>query len=105
MHEGSTTPQERTKARKLVRAILATGCAVTVNNGGDDDEVTRSTDQAAILEAIGETGLDNLTVYDHGTRKGWFSLVWGNAEDGSELIADHTANDWCEGITGTVDRI
>ena len=49
--------------------------------------------------------MDELIASDKaGKRLGWFQLIWGNDSDGSELIADCTANDLCtEACDATAD--
>jgi len=80
-------------ARKLVNAILARGLTISVYDGGETT-LARSKDKRAILAAMGTTGCDTLTARnDSGARVASFMLVYGNAEDGSELIADHSAGD------------
>lgn len=86
---------EAKRARALVRAILAKGHAVSVNDG-QEETVTRSRSFAKIEEALCTTGEDVLTVHDdEGARLGFFLLIFGNDPDGSELIADHTDNAYC----------
>ena len=92
------TAGEAKIARKLVSAILARGLTVSVYDGGETT-LARSKDRRAILAAMGTTGSDTLTARNKsGERVASFMLVYGNAEDGSELIADHSANDIAEGI-------
>lgn len=90
------TQGERAHARALVRWLLNRNLSVSVYDG-EEWTVHRSTDLPEILNALATTELDELVAADAaGTRKGWFLLVWGNAEDGSELVADCSANELCE---------
>jgi hypothetical protein len=87
------TAGEAKIARRLVKSILARGLTVSVYDG-EETTLARSKDRAAILAAMGTTGCDTLTARnDSGARVASFMLVYGNAEDGSELIADHSAGD------------
>ena len=87
------TAGEARIVRKLVGLILARGLTVSVYDG-EETTLARSKDKRAILAAIGTTGSDTLTARnDSGARVASFMLVYGNAEDGSELIADHSAGD------------
>jgi len=87
------TAGEARIVRKLVKAILARGLTVSVYDG-EETTLARSKDRTVILTAVGTTGSDTLTARnDSGARVASFMLVYGNAEDGSELIADHSAGD------------
>jgi hypothetical protein len=99
-----TTRGERKVATKLVRAALAAGYTISVNDG-EDWTVKRATRAYDVLDALATTGEDTLRLHaaDPSKTIGWhnagsFYLVWGNADDGSELISDFTANDLCEGL-------
>ena len=83
-------------ARALVDAILSRGHVITVNDGMFYT-VKRSSDRAAILDALAGTEADTLIVRDaNGTKLGSFFLVYGNGPD--ELIADYTFNPFCEAM-------
>ena len=97
-----TSQGERHIARSLVAAILKRGGAISVNDGGEWT-VRRSTKSSKVLEALATTGEDTVQWYDaDGKRVASFLLVWGNDDDGSELIADHTANDAAGGVYNEV---
>jgi hypothetical protein len=92
---------ERTVARRLVRAALNAGYTISVNDG-EEWTVKRSTNSKTIKDALCTTGEDTLRLHAADPCKtiGWhdagsFSLIWGNAADGSELIADCTDNGVC----------
>jgi hypothetical protein len=89
-------PGEAAVARRLIAAILAGGNSVSLNDGGAWT-VRRATD-ATVIEAAMNTVEEEVIVAfaPDGTRLGRFTLIYGNAEDGSELIADCTANPYCE---------
>lgn len=92
------TAGERWYARKLVRNLLSRGLSVSVNDG-EEWTVVRSRKEGEILEALATTDTDQLIASDDaGERKGWFLLVWGNEEDGSCLIADHSDNQLCDTV-------
>ena len=83
-------PTEKTVAAKLVAAAIASGYSLSVNDG-EAWTVKRSTNKAAILAALETTGEDILRVRDDAIYMvGDISLIWGNAPDGSELVADYT---------------
>lgn len=95
---------EAKMARALIRAILAQGYAISVNDG-EETTVKRSTIEGVILDAMCTTGFDTIIAHrpDLNNASGWhtagrFFLVYGNAPDGSELIADHTDNDWANAL-------
>lgn len=90
-----TTKGERTVARRLVAHMLNHGASVSVYDG-EEWTVKRSTDINTVLAALATTGMDTVRWYDRdGNKLGFFTLVYGNAPDGSELIADHADNDPC----------
>ena len=90
-----TTQGERAVARRLVRAALAAGCAIDVNDGMEWT-VKRATMWTPVSTALATTGEDVLRLIDaKGDYAGSFYLYWGNADDGSELIQDHTDNALC----------
>lgn len=80
-------------ALKLIRTLVKRGYAVSVWNGGEEAEIEDSTDVNEILSEMAATGEEEITANNI-----WFSLVYGNAEDGSELISDYYANRECESI-------
>jgi len=89
---------ERTVARKLVRAILAAGYSISVNDGMKWT-VKNATRCYPVLDALCTTGEDTLRLCDHNDDPvASFYLIWGNEENGECLISDFTANDLCEGL-------
>lgn len=96
------TAGERNVARRLIRAALNAGYTVSVHDG-EEWTVRRSTNAKAIKDALCTTDEDTLRLHaaDPSKTIGWhdagsFHLIWGNADDGSELIADYTDNGICE---------
>ena len=90
------TMGEAAVARRLVKAMLARELSVSVNDG-EEWTVKKSRTYRTIVDALCTTGLDYLRIYaPTGDYLGTFMLVWGNADDGSELISDYSANDFCE---------
>lgn len=103
--ETYASPGEQETARKLVAEILARGYTLSVHDG-EEWTVQKSRDASAILGALATTDSDTLRLK---TPEGLMTagdilLIWGNARDGSELIADHTSNermnDICNPFTG-----
>jgi hypothetical protein len=99
-----TTQGERAVARRLIKAALAAGYTISVYDG-EETTVKRSSKLKAITDALATTGEDTLQLYaaDPSKTVGWhgagsFYLIWGNADDGSELIADHTNSDICNSL-------
>lgn len=95
------TAGERKVARRLIKAALAAGYALSVDDG-EEITVSRASKLKTIEDALCTTGEDTLQLYaaDPSKTVGWhgagrFYLVWGNADDGSELIADYTDNGVC----------
>lgn len=84
---------ERTIVAKAVDAILAAGHAISIDNGGDSYEITRSTDKADILSVMFATDEEHIMVHkDNATTKrmGWLFLVYGNS--GWDVMSDYTTN-------------
>ena len=83
---------EVARATRLVRFLLSQDCAVSIWEG-EGWAIKRSTSLPDLLAALASTGEDKIVVYPAGEktlRLGDIYLVWGNADDGSELIADHS---------------
>lgn len=101
----ATTGEARV-ARKLIRAALAEGWSVSVNDGYETT-VTRSTREREILDAMCSTGEDIVTIHlpVSGKSGGSFVLIYGNDESGEELIADHTDNENCERLYKAAYRV
>lgn len=95
---GYMTPGERTAARRLVRAITSRSISIKVWDGGDYALAEASSDPAKVVRHLGATGEEGLWLYQDGKKVGWFHLVWGNNDDGSEIVCDHAANEVCESI-------
>jgi hypothetical protein len=91
------TAGEGRTARRLIRAALAEGWAVSVNDGYETT-VKQSVSERKIFDALCTTDEDIITIHlpKSGKCGGMFYLVYGNEDDGSELIADHTDNENCE---------
>lgn len=89
-------------ATRLVRFLLSQGCALSIWEG-EDWAINRSTSLPDLLGALASTGEDKIVVYPAGEktpRLGDIYLVWGNADDGSELIADHSDNEAINNLIG-----
>jgi len=95
------TKGEAVVAKRLIRIILERGYMVSINDG-EEWTVELSTDRKEILPALATTGEDIIRLYKDGERAGFFLLIYGNAEDGSELIADHADNAACLSIWSEV---
>jgi hypothetical protein len=102
--EKYATEGERNVISRFLDLVLAKGWYVSMDDG-EEVTVRRSQDKSAIMAAMATTEEDYLRVYSNPEDKktaddriGWFRIIYGNAEDGSELIADYSANDLCEDI-------
>ena len=94
------TKGEARVARRLVRAMLARELSVSVNDG-EEWTVRKSRKYRTIVDALCTTGEDAIRAYaPTGDSMGTFWLIYGNAEDGSELISDHTDNEFCDRLCG-----
>lgn len=84
---------QNTVAKALIAKALASGFCISVNDG-EEWVVKKSIDADQIFKALWSTDEDRLRIRDveTGVVVGDILLVWGNAEDGSELIADYSDN-------------
>lgn len=94
---------EAVKARRLVRIALAKGYAISVYDG-EEWTVKQSTDRMTVLQALATTECDTLRFRKDGEKLGSMLLIYGNATDGSELIADYSANEAMETLYNEVAR-
>jgi hypothetical protein len=65
----------------------------------DEEEtlLASSTDEKAILAELAHSGENFLRAFNQaGDHVGTFYLIWGNDPDGSELVADCSANALCD---------
>lgn len=98
------TDGERRVAERVVAHALASGCTLSVNDG-EEWTVKQSRSAIEVLGALGTTGEDTIRLRNgaSGERLGSVYLVWGNAADGSELIADHTDNAGINALVALID--
>jgi hypothetical protein len=82
---------ERKIASALIQEALDAGYHISVNNGGDKDEIQPSTKKDVILNAMFATDEEHLLFYnEEGKKVGWVWFVYGN--DGYDVISDYTTN-------------
>lgn len=86
-------PSERATVEALVNALIDGGYCLNIDDGGDDLAMpANSDDRNEVLEHLGTTSEQWLTVHDGLSRQcvGYVYLVFGNED--WVLIADYTAN-------------
>lgn len=89
------TSGERAQIRKALRAVQAAGFRPTsVDDGGDElvyggDPYMTETEVLGAVGAVDDARV-NFRSQDAKPRRAWFYVVLGNAEDGSEVIADNS---------------
>lgn len=89
--------------RSLVSEILKRNLRIAVNDG--ESFVTKITnDEGVILEALGSTGEDLIFVFEgeQKVKRCVYHLIYGNADDGSELFSDWTGNVLSEEILQSI---
>lgn len=87
-----TTPGERRVATRIVNAAIAAGYHLHVWDG-EEWTIQACRNAKPVLDALATTGSDVLRLRNGSERFGDIVFVWGNAADGSELVADMTAPD------------
>lgn len=100
------TAGEARAARKLIRAALAEGWTVSVNDG-EETTVRRSSRESEILDALCTTGEDIVTIHlpVGGKSGGTFWLIYGNDPSGEELFSDYSDNENCERLCKAAYRV
>lgn len=96
-HMGLSVQRRREMERAIVARViiqaLQRGYCIAINNGGEKDEVSASTDHFVLFQAAMASDSDRMTFlsedkkYDFGT----IHFVYGSS--GYDVISDHTAND------------
>lgn len=77
--------------RQVVHDALAASYLLSVDNGGDDYEITKSKDAEAVLAELQNTSTDTLIIHDQDGKKiGWIDFVYGN--EGWCVIGDYSDN-------------
>ena len=103
------TEMERAIALALVVEILAQGHLISINNGGEDNELDHSRDLSAIMDALFASDEDFLYIFEperggdlsEGNYDHWVRLIYGN--DGWDVIADYTVS--AEKYMATASRL
>src|SRR6185369_16296874 len=86
-------PTELSTARTLVKTALSLGYTISYYDG-EDWAVMGSSSETLIMSQLRSTDEEVLRFEGaDGKTVGKIWLVWGNAEDGSELCSDYTDND------------
>jgi len=95
----SRKTRELAVVEKVILAAIKAGYYLNINNGGDTNELEKPTqDVKALMDNVGLADEDVLIFYTRtlptkkGSKFGWVQFIYGNAEDGSEVIADYTTN-------------
>ena len=89
---------EHTVLRKLIRLALSESNTISVEDGGDWP-VNHSRDPKEIFDAATAVDTSTLLIRDStGHKLGFVILVFGNAEDGSELVADYSLNGYTNNL-------
>jgi hypothetical protein len=92
---------EKTIVAMIVEDALAAGYSVTLNNGGDTDELENSKDKAQILAAMFATDDERLTFHSDASRVGWVYFVYGN--DGWDVVNDCIESEHMKKIMARAD--
>lgn len=80
---------ERCIAEKIVDSLLSAGLSLSINNGGDDNEISPTIDKATVMGAMFATDEDTILIYDK-DRVRFVKLVYGN--NGWDVISDYNTS-------------
>jgi hypothetical protein len=78
---------EKRIARKVVRALLEAGYELTINNGGEGDEIPWTRNFSEVLAAMFATDSEHLITRAATGQKSFVYFVYGNG--GWDVIADY----------------
>lgn len=78
---------EKQIARAVVTAAIAAGYTFGIDNGGDDDEMVKTSALTEKMNEMFQTDDDRLYLYRNGKTVGWIWFVYGN--DGWDVISDY----------------
>ncbi len=81
---------EREIATALIRDGLAAGYFISVNNGGDEDEIKPSRSAEVILGAMFATDDEHLRFFKDGKCVGWVYFIYCNS--GWDTISDYSCS-------------
>ena len=81
---------ERRVVRRVVRDLLAAGFALTVDDGGDEPAIGKSTDARKIEACLLNTDDDRIYASKPGVKAAFVRFVYGN--DAWEVIADYSVS-------------
>ena len=93
----SKITRQRAAYKSLIRVALAAGYNVTVDSGGDEPDLSRSTKYREICENVAAVEEAEITLRDStGAFAGW-ALIHPHAdEDDGGTVIDHTVNAFLE---------
>ena len=95
---------EHTQANHIITTLIGRGYTLQLTyddaEPGEDPAVPWTTDPAAFPKELCATGID-LIHARKGDQRGTLMLVWGNASDGSELLADYGATPKLDTLLGS----
>jgi len=78
---------------RIVTHAIESGLNVSLNNGGDDDEIKNSVSVDDVMDEACAVDEETLTFRDaDGKFVGSVCLVYGNADDGSEVVSDYSTS-------------
>lgn len=88
---------EREIVTKIIDKALSLNVMISVNNGGDEDEITKSQVKDDILKAMFATDAELILLHSQGgIALGEIYFIYGN--DGYDVVANYSANELTEMI-------
>jgi hypothetical protein len=93
---------ERSIARAFVTSAHKMGFTFQIDNGGDDDEIVKTSGVKQTLDEMFATDEERVYLVKDGKRIGWVFFVYGNS--GYDVICDYTVNLDDLGVLKTAEK-
>jgi hypothetical protein len=81
---------EKTIVMEAVKCLIQAGYSISINNGGDEDEISPTQEITTIESALFATDDEYILAIKAHKLVGWIHAVYGS--DGYDVISDYTTN-------------
>jgi hypothetical protein len=79
--------------KSIIEYTIAKGFVMSINDG-EEDTVDFSNDKSFLLMSLDTTGEDYLFFHDGLHQLGWMRFIYGNGNDGLDVICDSSITDY-----------